>query len=421
MYQSRSKLDATKKKAKVSLSRFNSRNSLEKPQPDSVDGDDDRGLQKDYQPYLLKDVLAASSRKLFTVVSTFAGGGGSSTGYRLAGGKVIFANEFIEEAVRSYEANYPDTPVVFDDIRKLNRGREAVEKLFAKYGVKKRELDIFDGSPPCATFSRASGGKGKAKMEKKNVKYSDTTQDRVGMLIHDYVFMANVIQPKVCVIENVPDIATSPVFEQAMERLRRYDYVVSFTKLIATHYGVPQKRERLFVLAVRPDIAKKAGIRSATDLEKVFPARLSKDLTVRQALNGVEVNRAEREMLLSETRRGASYEIVRKLPLNPTKNIKIRNVDPSWRSDFSISRVAWDRPCPTITASGAQGRGGCYHPDENRIFTIAELKRLAGLPDDFKLSGTFHQKAERIGRMVPPLMTKAIATAVYNKLLKNEQ
>jgi len=56
-------------------------------------------------------------------------------------------------------------------------------------------------------------------------------------------------------------------------------------------------------------------------------------------------------------------------------------------------------------------------PEENRAFTIAELKRLSGLPDDFKLSGTFAQKAERIGRMVPPLMTKAIAEAVYRKVL----
>jgi DNA (cytosine-5)-methyltransferase 1 len=89
-----------------------------------------------------------------------------------------------------------------------------------------------------------------------------------------------------------------------------------------------------------------------------------------------------------------------------------------WKSDFSLTRAAWDLPCPTITATGAQGRGGIYHPEENRGFTIDELKRLTGLPDDFQLSGTFAQKAERIGRMVPPLMTKSLAESVYTKLLK---
>jgi site-specific DNA-cytosine methylase len=87
-------------------------------------------------------------------------------------------------------------------------------------------------------------------------------------------------------------------------------------------------------------------------------------------------------------------------------------------SHFNLTRAAWDLPCPTITATGAQGRGGIHHPEENRGFTIAELKRLSGLPDDFRLSGTFAQKAERIGRMVQLAMTKAIAESIYKKALK---
>ena len=75
--------------------------------------------QTEYQPYLLKDVLDASSQKLFTVVSTFAGGGGSSTGYRLAGGNVLAINEFVPEAVRTYSENFPDTFVDHGDIRKI--------------------------------------------------------------------------------------------------------------------------------------------------------------------------------------------------------------------------------------------------------------------------------------------------------------
>ena len=72
-----------------------------------------------YKPYIMNDVLEASSKKLFTVISTFAGGGGSSTGYRLSGGNILCVNEFVQSAVDTYGANYPNTPILDDDIKKL--------------------------------------------------------------------------------------------------------------------------------------------------------------------------------------------------------------------------------------------------------------------------------------------------------------
>ncbi len=68
-----------------------------------------------------------------------------------------------------------------------------------------------------------------------------------------------------------------------------------------------------------------------------------------------------------------------------------------------------------------RSEGGVLHPDEDRVFTIPELRRLFGLPDDFKLTGTFDQKAERIGRMVPPALTMAVAHSVYERLLLPNQ
>jgi len=375
-------------------------------------------MKEKFKPYFLSDVDLSSKKQLFNVVSTFAGAGGSSTGYRLAGGNIIFANEFVEAAINTYRLNYPDTPIVIHDIRKLNRGKEKVEQLFKSYGIDKGQLDIFDGSPPCATFSTASAGRGKDKMDKKNVAYSDTTQSRIGYLIHDYVFMANVIQPKICIMENVPGIVRSHVFNEALDRLRRYGYIISYKKLLATNYGAPQKRERLFVLALRPDIAKEVGIKDENDLAKVFPQPTSDIITTRQALADIKINPEERDMLLTLARKSASYEIISKLPLNPPKNTGISDIIHDWKSDFSLTRISWDLPAPTITATGAAGRGGLIHPDENRPLGIMELKRLMSLPDDFKLTGTFAQKAERIGRMVPPLLTKAIAESVHLNILK---
>ena len=103
-----------------------------------------------YEHYSIKDVKKSSARELFTVVSTFAGGGGSSTGYRLAGGKVIAINEFVPEAIKTYSENFPDTHIIPGDIKKLT-GKEFLEQGNLQVG----ELDILDGSPPCSAFSVA--------------------------------------------------------------------------------------------------------------------------------------------------------------------------------------------------------------------------------------------------------------------------
>jgi DNA (cytosine-5)-methyltransferase 1 len=100
--------------------------------------------------YDMKYVDEQSNKDLFKVVSLFAGAGGSSTGYRLAGGKVLAINEFLEEAQDTYRANYPNTHIFPQDIRELTG-----EMILNQIGVKRGELDILDGSPPCASFSTA--------------------------------------------------------------------------------------------------------------------------------------------------------------------------------------------------------------------------------------------------------------------------
>ena len=368
-----------------------------------------------YGSYKLDKVYKQSNKKLFTVVSTFAGGGGSSTGYKLAGGHILFANEFIPEAVKTYNSNYPDTKVSEIEIRKVTRSKK-VKEWFQIYGVNIGEYDILDGSPPCSTFS--SAGKGKKKMEEKNVKYSDTTQDRLGMLIHDFVYIANVTKPKVVIMENVPNIKSSDVFKKAISQLSKYNYLVTYGILTSSNFNVPQRRRRLFILGVRRDIADKVGIKNQQDLLNIYPKGSSYEPSVKDAIKNLKNNPAERDLLLSNSRRSMTHHLLKALPFNPPDSIKISDIDKSWKSDFNLVRSSWNHPCPTLTQMGQQmGRGGIYHPSENRVFTIAELKRLTGLPDDYVLTGSFNKKAERIGRMVPPLMTKAFAESVYTNIL----
>lgn len=373
--------------------------------------------------YDLAYVRSQSSQERFSVVSTFAGGGGSSTGYKLAGGKILFVNEFVPEAVETYKANFPETPVEPGDIRASNHGSQQVEQLFEKYGVKKGELDILDGSPPCSPFSSAKGKRNTEKDPNEYVAYSDVKQKRVDALIHDYVFMASVMQPKVCIFENVPEIAKADQYIHAIERLRKNGYLVAGKVLMASDYGAPQDRERLITIAVRKDIASRAGFENEFSLFlDIFPlATVDKPISVREALEGVPLDEEQRQMLLSFARRGAEHELIQLLPHAPLEPRRVRDMKPDYSSNFLLTRASWDHPSTTITATGATGRGGVLHPDEDRVFTIPELRRLFGLPDDFKLTGTFDQKAERIGRMVPPALTMAVAHSVYERLLVPKQ
>lgn len=97
-----------------------------------------------WKPPTMDDVRAGEEENKFKVISMFAGLGGSSTGYRLAGGKVLAVNEFIDYRQSIYTKNYPTTPVWPEDIRKLTG-----EEILRRTGLKKGELDILDGSPPC--------------------------------------------------------------------------------------------------------------------------------------------------------------------------------------------------------------------------------------------------------------------------------
>ena len=148
--------------------------------------------------YLLEDVKKSSEKKLFTVFSLFAGGGGSSTGYKLAGGSILGVNEFIDSARQTYLANYPETLIFPDDIRRLDCC-EILNKL--KLNIK--DLDILDGSPPCASFSTA----GKIdKLWGKVKPYSETKQ-RTDDLFDEYIRICFGLLPKVFIAENVKGLS----------------------------------------------------------------------------------------------------------------------------------------------------------------------------------------------------------------------
>jgi DNA-cytosine methyltransferase len=261
-----------------------------------------------YAPYSMSDVMNSSSRRLFTVVSLFAGGGGSSIGYRLAGGDVRLVNEFIKEAGRTYSANFPDTIVDGRDLRRINWRKKPTEhtgilEFLGSAGLKVGELDILDGSPPCTEFSRAGRG---LKDTWQMRKHSDSQQKGAGMLFYDYLYLVKRAKPKIFVAENVPDIATSKknsaLFADFVDASRYYRmrdqekeraYYSNWAVLNAADFGVPQSRRRMFLIGVRKDVAKSMGIHSDEEVKSLFPNPTCHIVTVRDALDNLDQSDAE--------------------------------------------------------------------------------------------------------------------------------
>ena len=367
-----------------------------------------------YQAYNLEDVKQASKENKFTVISTFAGGGGSSTGYRLAGGKILCVNEFVEQARITYKENYPDTIIMPDDIKQLT-GKNFLETA----GIQKGELDILDGSPPCSAFSmcgtlgksgsKHSDGWGKTK------KYSDgKIVENIEDLFFEYLRVAEEIKPKVIIGENVAGLLAGEAklkLNEIVNTFEKIGYDVSYKILDASHFGVPQSRRRVIFIAVREDVTEAIGL-SFMNIAGIFPTESKDVVTVGEALDGLELDPEEVKWCTDTWLNSAHYKDTASLmPDDPDKVLGGNDFHPKgWH--FNVKKMSRHHPAPTITTNADV----CHFIAKRRL-TISEIKRIMSLPDDFIVTGSMSQKIERCGRMVPSLMMKAIAESVYEKVI----
>jgi DNA (cytosine-5)-methyltransferase 1 len=362
----------------------------------------------------------------YKVASTFSGGGGSSTGYKMAGFRVVWASEFIPAAQETYRANHPDTILDARDIRTVT----AADVLRAT-GLREGELDLFDGSPPCASFSTA----GKREAGWGTVKnYSDTKQ-RTDDLFFEFSRLLRGLRPKVFVAENVSGLVKGTAkgyFKLILADLKDAGYRVEAKVLDAQWLGVPQARQRLIFVGVRDDLR----------VAPAHPGPLPYRYSVRDALPWLT-------SVVHDTSGdfGAGEVINRPSPANTNGVNSINslhfkalgaavetesdisryaigrewdNLKPGEQSDkfFSLVRPSLNEPSPCVTQLGGNASvAGVTHPTERRKFSIAELKRICGFPDDYVLTGSYAQQWERCGRAVPPVMMMRIAATIRDRVL----
>lgn len=345
-----------------------------------------------YKKYKLEDVLEAEKEDKFKVISMFCGGGGSSTGYRLAGGKVLLVNEFVEAARQAYAKNYRDTIILPDDIRKLS-GKDLLDPI----GLKVGELDILDGSFPCSSFStvglrQEAWGREKA--------YSDTKQ-RTDDLAFEFARIIKEVQPKFFVAENVVGLimgqaktlfgsAQTDLFgaheDTIYHTLTKAGYKVRYKVLNAKNFGVPQSRERLFIVGVRNDI----------DFEYKFPIGNNEIVTLSEAFEGLELSEQDLK----------DCNIDRYAVGDELKRLKIGEQSEKY---FSLNKADPKKPARTLTATASCLSAASVAHWDNRKFATKEAIRIQSFPDDYYLGETYTNQIERLGRSVPPFLMREIA------------
>lgn len=400
--------------------------------------------------------IRAVPRNGRTVVSTFSGCGGSCLGFEMAGFEVAWASEFVSAAAECHRLNFPTCALDIRDLRAVQPG-EILEKIGKRVG----EVDVLDGSPPCQSFSTA--GK-RHRGWNKVAAHGDGSRQRSDDLFFEFARILAGVRPKAFVAENVSGLVKGVAkgyFLEILAALKGTGYRVRTRVLDAQWLGVPQKRQRVIFIGIREDLG----------VEPEHPAPLLYRYSLTEACpwiieqvvgnnafeprwGGVEdphpsilANGARTSGFVRNaapkvvTRRGGWDGEVPLDPALPVPTLTLQRtfhvVEPEASMDgtavgrewdglklggqsgryFNLVRPDPDESSPTVTAAGGNaGTAGIAHPTERRKFSIEELKRVCGFPDDFVLTGTYAQRRARLGNAVPPPMIAAVARKVAEVL-----
>lgn len=326
----------------------------------------------------------------FKVFTTFACGGGSSMGYKLAGYEMVGANDIDPEMRWHYEENLHPPLFIEGPIKDLLT-IDLPPQLF--------ELDVLDGSPPCSTFSM-SGSREKAWGKEKHFREGQAVQV-LDDLFFDFLDVAERLKPKVIVAENVKGMLAGNArgyCSAIIARLKEMGYRPQLFLVNAADCNVPQRRERVFFVAVRNDI----------DAPPLTLTPNSPWISVSEALSDLQnLTEAERKHTAPS---GLDHRYWHLTPQG-RRYLDVASELEGKMAYWDTRKLHPDLPAHTITAGD-----GLKHWSENRGMTYREVKRLGSFPDDYKAKSETIGKY-MVGMSVPPKMMEAVASAIRDQWL----
>jgi len=385
------------------------------------------------------------------MIDLFAGAGGLSEGLKEAGFKSLYANEIKCRYSETYAVNHPGTTVDQRDIRTVD-----AEEIRANLGLKRGELDLLAGGPPCQGFSINAP-----------IRSSD---DKRNHLFKEFMRFVETFQPRSVLIENVPGLvsfAGGGTLNAILSALEKIGYKADVKILYAPHYGVPQTRWRTIVIALReaglpgkafPEPAHQAPLRVnfTSNFEGrnivAFPRKLQlpPHISVMEAIDdlprlkngqlGEELKpyrtspQNDFQAVMRAGSRGVSnHQAARLSAVNLERLIHIppggnwtdipfellpKGMKKARRSDHTkrYGRVSPDGLASTILTKCDPHWGAYFHYNQDRAFTVREAARLQTFPDTFHFCGSRVEQYEQVGNAVPPLMAAAIGRSLSRAL-----
>ena len=384
------------------------------------------------------------------IVDLFSGVGGLTFGfyYRKRGNQFvrnrknqfIFANEFSDSAARAFKSNFPDIPMIHEDISNIDK------KYLDTYGLID-DIDLVLGGPPCQSFSMV----GKRQYDKRAKMYKE------------YIRLLSILKPKMFIFENVVGLLTmkndrgNPVINDIMKMFQNIPknkdlgYRIEQKTLNSQNYGVPQSRERVFLIGIRNDLDNRYWR---------FPVETHGNngkhyLTVKDAISDLPHLEAGESCTEYSIPAQSNYQILMRgnniclmnhcAGINGEKiNTVIKNIEQGQgKEDFNklvetgildekyyltsgykntYARLWWDRPATTLTNSfGTPSSLRCIHPQEDRALSTREGARIQSFPDWFVFLGNKYERNSQIGNAVPPLLALALSKSVDECFKKWEQ
>lgn len=348
-----------------------------------------------------------------TVIDLFAGVGGLSLGFEMAGFEVVLANEYDPSIAEAYIKNRPHTKMIVEDITKL-----PVDEIFGPYEGK---VTVVIGGPPCQGFSQ----KGKRK----------SIKDPRNFLFRYYYEVVKRVKPKYFVIENVPNLLTTEngLFkDEIVELFSGIGYAVSSGVLCAADFGVPQDRHRTCIIG-------KYGSDEPVSLPVSNGARTTiwdaiSDLSYLESGEGAEEQdyRFNPKSDYQRMLRSGSNELCNHIATRHSKITleRLKMIAPECGKEMlpeehhtkSIYSGTWcrmkkDGIAKTITTRyDTPSSGEFTHPYLDRAITTREAARIQSFPDTFHFYGSKSSQMKQVGNAVPPLLGKAIAERILEDM-----
>jgi DNA (cytosine-5)-methyltransferase 1 len=342
--------------------------------------------------WTLKDAVFTKDKG--KVFSCFACGGGSTMGYKLAGFDVLGCNEIDPKMIEAYKANHNPKYAYLEPIQTFKLRDDLPQELY--------ELDILDGSPPCSSFSMAGN---REKDWGKEKKFREGQAEQIlDNLFFDFIDLAKKLQPKVVIAENVKGLLLGNAREYVRRIYREFDlagYYVQHWLLDASKMGVPQRRERVFFVAMRKDLAE--PFMKQVDLFTVAP-ELILEFNERSITYG--------EIKEEEGRKASELYFERWKHRKDSDNNfgDITERLNGSGSCFSDVFAKGNKVMPTITA-----KGGIYDFESGNYVSDNSFMKSGSYPLDYDFKG--NKVSYLIGMSVPPVMTAQIAKQVYEQWL----